>query len=149
MTVTPLSAEASAKTGFTHVARFTVADGDLSTVSATALNVFPTPAGSFVGPCAIYVKTAYATMTTPAVDVGIGNSATSSDTLMDGASLATVGSVIGAGTNGAERRGVTSASQYLTIRQQGSVASATAGEFYLYFRFVDAPKLVDNPASHP
>ncbi len=149
MQVTPLSSEAAAKTGFTHVARFRVSDGDLSTVSSTALNVFPTPVGSFVGPCALYVKTAYATMTSPAVDIGIGNTATSSDTLMDGSSLGTVGSVIGAGTNGAERRAVTAASQFLTIRQQGTTASATAGEFYLYFRMVDGAKLTDDPATHP
>jgi len=149
MVVTPLSSEAAAKTGFSHVAKFTVAAGDLSTVSSTALNVFPVPVGSIVGPCAIYVKTAYATMTSPAVDVGIAATATSNDTLLDGASLGTIGSVCAPGTNGAERRAVTTASQFLTIRQQGTTASATAGEFYLYFRIVDAAKLTDDPASHP
>lgn len=149
MVVTPLSSEAAAKTGFNYVAKFTVAAGDLSTVSSTALNVFPVPAGSVVGPCALYVKTAYATMTSPAVDVGIAATATSNDTLIDGGSLGTIGAVCAPGSNGAERRAVTTANQFLTIRQQGSGSSATAGEFYLYFRVVDLPKLTDDPATHP
>ena len=141
-----LPVQARAATGWSHMAHFKVADGDLTTVNQIQ-DVCPIPVGSIVGKAAFFTKTAWATITTPIVDVGIAATGVTGDTLLDGASCATANNTTYGGTNALHFTVNNTAARFVTIKQLGSGSSATAGEGFLFFTLVDCTTLVNDPAT--
>lgn len=138
-----LSHETAARTGWTHMAHFKVADGDIEAVNEIA-DVCPAPVGSFIGKCAFHTKTGWATITTPIVDVGVAATGVTDDTLADGISCATANNTTFGGTNAVQFKVNNTASRFITIKQLGSAASATAGEGFLLFTLIDCASLASD-----
>lgn len=141
-----LPQEARAATGWTHMAHFKVADSDLTAVDQVH-DVMPWPVGGLAGKAAFHTKTVFATITTPAIDAGVAATATGNDTLIDGGSLGTANNTVYGGTNAVHFKINNTASRFVTIKQIGTTASATAGEGYMFFTLVDVTTFVADPAN--
>lgn len=137
--------EARAATGWTHMAWFKVADGDIDAVNEIA-DICPAPVGTFIGRAAFHTKTAWATITTPTLDMGIAATGTTNDTLMDGQSCATANNTVQGGTNALTWTVNNTSSRFVTIKQLGSVATATAGEGFALLSMVDVATFINDPS---
>lgn len=131
MKIVPLSADETARTGYTHIINFKVANGDLDTVTTTD-NVMPIPAGYTVQRAAIDIRTAWTTITSPALSLGVGNSGASATNILNAQSLSSTGFIAVNLTTT-----VTGGSQFITATQAGTGATAGAGEANVYLALVD------------
>ena len=142
-----LPVSAAARTGWTHMAHFKVADGDIDAVNEIA-DICPAPVGSFIGKTVFQTKTGWATITTPIVDIGVAATGTTNDTLADGISCATANNTTFGGTNALTYLVNNTASRFVTIKQLGSGSTATAGEGFALFTLVDCALLTQDPATY-
>lgn len=131
----PLSEQESARTGFTHVLNLKVTGagtGDIATVGAVQ-NITAVPIGTVCQSVGVDVKQVFTGMTTPTLDVAFANTGTGGTNILAAASLSAANNAVVANPTAA----VTTASQFITVRNNGSVASASAGEVNVYLRLVD------------
>ena len=131
MKIVPLSSDEAARTGYTHVINFKVANGDLAVI-ATTTNVMPLPIGMAIQRAAIDVRTLFATITTPSLSLGHGNSGASATQIFN-AQVLTAATFVTVNLTTV----VLAASQFVTATQNGTVANATAGECNVYLYMVD------------
>lgn len=129
--VVPLSADESARTGYTHVVNLKVSNGDLD-VAAEIANIMPIPIGTTVQRAAIDLKTAWTTITSPTLSMGIANSGATGTNILNAQQLSSVTFVAVNLTTA-----VTASAQYLTVTQGGTSANAGAGEANVYLALVD------------
>ena len=137
MRITQLSTQEASLTGFSMVVNLKVqgtSTTDLAAASAT-LNVISIPVGMWVKDVAIDVKTAWNTLTTPAINMGVGASGANTSGLLSGVSLGSTG--YSASSSGVV---VNSASQFVTVTQTGTGSNATTGEAIIFLRLVDLSK---------
>ena len=134
MKIIPLSQDEGARTGFNTVINLKVTGsgtGDIATVGAI-LNITAVPIGTVCQAAGVDVKTAFTGMTTPTLDVGFANTGTGATNIVSATSLSAATFTVANPT-----AAVTTASQFLTVRNNGSVAVASAGEANVYLRLVD------------
>jgi hypothetical protein len=134
MKIIPLAGEEAARSGWNTVINLKVTAtgvGDIATAGAIA-NVTAAAIGTICQCAGVDVKTTFAGMTTPTLDVGFANTGTGATNIVNATSLSAVTTTVANPT-----AAVTTASQFLTVRNNGSVASATAGEANVYLRLVD------------
>lgn len=137
MVIQRLSAEAQAKTGFTHVASITYAD----IAASGTINVQAVPVGSAVGPAVFHCSTLW-NNTTPLFNFGVAASTTSNTGLSGSAAACIAGNAL---SNYATVTNNT-ASRFLTFTH-GATGTATAGAGYLWYRIFDAPLMITDPAT--
>jgi hypothetical protein len=136
MKIVPLAVEECARLGCTHVINLKVTGtgtGDIATVGAI-LNITAVPAQWVCGRVIVDVRTAFAGMTTPTLDVAFAPTGTGGTNILNGTSLTTSGVTVIAASTAVS----TSTNNFLTVRNNGSVASATAGEVNIYLQLADS-----------
>lgn len=139
MTVIELSNNEKAATGgYTHVAHFSFANGDMVTADETH-DVLTLGLGWAVIKAAFIIITPWAGGTSEVINLGIAATATASTTLINGADLTAAANTtyIDDGTGD-----TSAASEFLTI-SRGGTGTSTAGEGILLVHAVDL-KTLDN-----
>lgn len=132
MNIVPLSLQEQAASGFTHVIRLKVADGDLNVVET--LDAIALEAGDVVARVLIDVKTAWTGGSGETISVGMAATGVSATTLFSALSLTSAVVTINANTD------VALANEFITITR-GGTGTSTAGEAFIYLRLIRPPKL--------
>lgn len=135
MKIVPLAVEEIARTGCTHIINLKVTGsgtGDIATAGAI-LNITGVPAQWACARAIVDVRTAFAGMTTPTLDVAFAPTGTGGTNIVNGASLSVSGVTVVANPTAVS----TSTNNFVTVRNNGSVASATAGEVNVYLQLID------------
>ena len=140
MTVIELSNNEKAATGgYTHVAHFSVANGDMATADETH-DVIPLPVGTICTKAAFIIITVWAGGSSEVINLGIGSTVTAATTMINGTALTTGGGGVIVDDAGAAEVGA--ADKFLTI-SRGGTGTSTSGEGILLFSYTDL-RTLDN-----